>query len=166
VIPRTWADKKTGATVDRDSLNQLLGYARPGDTIVVHALDRVGRNLREVLNLVHDLAGRGIGIRSLADPLPINTADQGMGRIAFLLLALFAEMERIFTAERAAHARAVAQASNRHVGRPIAHPADKIEYARLLKAQGSSLGVIAAKTGIPKTSLHRYLTRQPAAAKP
>lgn len=163
---RTWADKKTGATVDRDGLNQLLGYARPGDTIVVHTLDRIGRNLREVLNLVHDLAGRGIGVRSLADPLPISTADQGMGRIAFLLLALFAEMERTFTAERAAHARAVAEANNRHVGRPIAHPADKIEYARLLKAQGCSLGVIAAKTGIPKTSLHRYLTRQPAANEP
>ena len=161
---RTWADKKTGATVDRDGLNQLLGYARPGDTIVVHTLDRIGRNLREVLNLVHDLAGRGIGVRSLADPLPISTADEGMGSIAFLLLALFAEMERTFTAERAAHARAVAQASNRHVGRPLAHPADKIEYARLLKAQGSSLGMIAAKTGIPKTSLHRYLNRQPAAS--
>jgi DNA invertase Pin-like site-specific DNA recombinase len=163
---RTWADEKTGATVDRDGLNQLLGYARPGDTIIVHTLDRIGRNLREVLNLVHDLAGRGVGVRSLADPLPISTADEGMGRIAFLLLALFAEMERTFTAERAAHARAVAEASNRHVGRPIAHPADKIEYARLLKAQGRSLGMIAAKTGIPKTSLHRYLNRQPAASQP
>lgn len=96
-------------------------------------------------------------MRSLADPLPINTADEGMGRIAFLLLALFAEMERTFTAERAAHARAVAEAVGRRVGRPAAHPADKIEYARLLKQQGSSLGQITAKTGIPKTSLHRYL---------
>ncbi len=68
----------------------MLGYARARDTIVVHALDRIGRNLREVLNLVHDLAERGIGVRSLADPLPINTADEGMARIAFLLLALFA----------------------------------------------------------------------------
>ncbi|WP_326640002.1 recombinase family protein [Streptosporangium sp. NBC_01755] len=80
-----------------------------------------------------------------------------MGRIAFLLLALFAEMERTFTAERAAHARAVAEST----GRPVAHPADKIEYARLLKAQGHTLGQVAAKTGIPKTSLHRYLTPQP-----
>jgi Resolvase, N terminal domain len=56
---RTWADKKTG-TVHRDGLNQLLGYARPGDT-VVHTLDRTGRNLREVLDLTHDLVGRGIG---------------------------------------------------------------------------------------------------------
>ena len=96
-------------------------------------------------------------MRSLADPLPISTADEGMGRIALLLLALFAEMERTFTAERAAHARAVAEAAGRQLGRPLAHPADKIEYARLLRHRGDSLSQIAAKTGIPKTSLHRYL---------
>jgi len=162
---RIFTDKRTGATVDREGLAALLAYARPGDTIVVHTLDRLGRNLREVLNLVHDLAEKHIGVRSLADPLPINTADEGMGRIAFLLLALFAEMERTFTAERAANARAVAQAKGRHAGRPVAHPTDKIEYTRLLKANGESLGAIATKTGIPKTSLHRYLSgAEPATA--
>ena len=155
---RIYTDKKTGTTVDRPGLTELLKYTRDGDTIVVHTLDRLGRNLREVLNLVHDLAGRGVGVRSLADPLPINTADEGMGRIAFLLLALFAEMERTFTAERAAHARAAAEAKNRRIGRPLAHPDEKVEFARLLKGQGHSLGEITAKTGIPKTSLHRYLT--------
>ena len=60
-------------------------------------------------------------------------------------------------AERAAHARTVAEAAGRQAGRPVAHPTDKIEYARLLKAEGHSLGTIAAKTGIPKTSVHRYL---------
>ena len=122
----------------------------------MHTLDRLGRNLREVLKLAHDLAERHVGVRSLADPVPIDTADEGMGRIAF------AEMERTFTAERAANARAVAEAKGRHVGRPVADPADKIEYARLLKAQGASLGAIATKTGIPKTSLHCYLTPDPA----
>jgi DNA invertase Pin-like site-specific DNA recombinase len=87
---------------------------------------------------------------------PINTADEGTGRIAFLLLALFAEMERTFTAERAAHARSVAEANGRQVGRPLAHPADKIEYAGC-SGQGKSYGEISAKTGIPKASLHRYL---------
>jgi DNA invertase Pin-like site-specific DNA recombinase len=158
---RIFTDKKSGATADRDGLTALLRYARSGDTIVIYTLDRFGRNLREVLNLVHELAQRDIGVRSLADPLPINTADEGMGRIAFLLLALFAEMERTFTAERAAHARAVAEAAGRQVGRPIAHAAEKIEYARLLKDQGLSLGTIAVKTGIPKTSLHRYLATSP-----
>ena len=157
---RIYTDKKTGTTIDREGLNELLAYTRRGDTLVVHTLDRLGRNLREVLNLVHDLAGRGIGVRSLADPLPISTADEGLARIAFLLLALFAEMERTFTAERAAHARAVAEAAGRHIGRPVAHPEEKIEYARLLKGQGRSLGQIAARTGIPKTSLHRYLASE------
>ncbi|MEV0298505.1 recombinase family protein [Nocardia sp. NPDC050710] len=70
-----------GATVDRPGLTKLLEYARPGDTIVAHTLDRLGRNLREVLNLVHDLNDKGIGGRTLADPIPINTADEGMARI-------------------------------------------------------------------------------------
>jgi DNA invertase Pin-like site-specific DNA recombinase len=118
------------------------------------------KNLREVLNLVHELSTRGIGVRSLAGPLPINTTNGGMGRSAFLPLALFAEMERTYTAERAAHARAVAEAAGRHVGRPVAHSADRIEYARLLKAQGERLGQITAKTGIPKSSLHRYLAAE------
>jgi hypothetical protein len=54
----------------RAGLNKVLGYARSGDTVVVHTLDRLGRDLREVLNLVHVLAERGIGVRSLADPHP------------------------------------------------------------------------------------------------
>ena len=155
---RIYVDKRTGANTDRDGLKKLLAYARTGDTIVVYTLDRLGRNLREVLNLVHDLNDRGVGVRSLADPMPIDTNATGMGRIAFLLLALIAEMERVFTAERAAHARAVAQAQGRQVGRPMAHKPEQIEFARLLKKQNLSLSQISAKTGIPKSSLRRYLT--------
>jgi hypothetical protein len=55
------------------------------------------------------------------------------------------------------HARAVAEAAGGQVGRPVAHPAEKIEHARLLKATGDSLAVISRKTGIPNASLHRYL---------
>jgi DNA invertase Pin-like site-specific DNA recombinase len=128
---------------------------------VVHTLDRLGRNLREVLNLIHSLREQGIGVKSLADPVPIDTADEGMGRVAVLLLALFAEMERTFTTERAAHARAVAEAAGRRIGRPVAHSDDKIEYARLLRRENQSLAEIAKRTGIPKSSLHRYLGTVP-----
>jgi hypothetical protein len=76
-------------------------------------------------------------------------------------------MERTFAAERAAHARSVTEANGRQVGRPLAHSADKIEYARLLHGQGKCYGEISAKTGIPKASLHRYLAAQdPAEAAP
>ncbi|WP_338072651.1 recombinase family protein, partial [Actinomadura geliboluensis] len=114
---RVYIYKKTGAILDRTDLGELLAYAWLGDTIVVHTLDRIGRNPREVLNFVHDLAEQGIGVRSLADPLPRNIADEGLARIAFLLLGLFAEMERTFIAERAARARIVAEASARRIRR-------------------------------------------------
>ena len=154
---RVYTDKQTGATTDRAGLVALLDYARAGDTIVTHTLDRLGRNLRDVLNIVGDLADRGVGVRTLADPMPIDTTDEGMGRIAFLFLALFAEMERTFTAERAAHARAVAEAAGKPTGRPVAHSPAAIEHARLLRSQGASFGVIATKTGIPKASTWRYV---------
>jgi DNA invertase Pin-like site-specific DNA recombinase len=156
-LDQIYIDKLSGARADRPGLKALLGYVRPGDTIVVYTLDRLGRNLREVLNLTHDLEGRGIRLRSLADPMPIDTAAEGMGRMAFLLLALFAEMERVFALERAAHARAVAVANGRQVGRPKAHSDEAIEYARLLRQEGHSLGEIEKRTGIPRSSAHRYL---------
>ncbi|MET8161947.1 RNA polymerase subunit sigma-70 [Sphaerisporangium sp. NPDC005289] len=148
---------RTGGGGARDGLERLLAGARAGDTIVVHTLDRIGRNLREVLTLVGELSERGIGVRTLAGPLPVDTAGEGEGRTVRLLLALLADMDRTFAAERAAHARAAAGSAGRRVGRPVAHPAGKIEQARRLKAQGDSLSQIAAETGIPKTSLHRYL---------
>jgi DNA invertase Pin-like site-specific DNA recombinase len=158
---RIYADSETGSSRGREGLARLLGDARTGDTIVVHTLDRFGRNLGEVLRLIRELAERGIGVRSLADPVPIDTADESAGRIAFGMLTLFAEMERTYTAERAAHARTVAGTRHRQVGRPIAHPADTIEYARRLRGQGESYGEISAKTNIPKASLHRYLAPPP-----
>lgn len=154
-----WADKKTGATTDRPGLRAMLDYARPGDTIVVTTLDRIGGNLRDVLNLVHELTERGIGLRTLADPMPIDTSngDNAMARMAMLMLALFAEMERVYANERAAHAREVRRANGARVGRPRAHSDKDIDYARALRRNGATIAEIVEKTSIPRASLYRYL---------
>ncbi|MGW4124855.1 recombinase family protein [Nocardia sp. NPDC004711] len=68
-----------------NSKRHITSSATPSGTIVVYTLERFGRNLRAVLNLVHDVEEKGIDVRSLADPLLINTADEDVGRIAFLL---------------------------------------------------------------------------------
>jgi len=70
---RIYLDKKSGATTDRPGLRVLLDYARSGDVIVVHTLDRLGRTVRDTLNLIHDLAERGVGVRNLADPIRGST---------------------------------------------------------------------------------------------
>ena len=77
--------------MDRDGLTALLGFTRPGDRINLLTLDRLGRNMRETLNLVHDLTQRGIFLRTLGDKLAVDTSDQGPGTdMAIALLAMFA----------------------------------------------------------------------------
>ena len=92
--PRMYVDKKSGATTDRPGLRALLDYARGGDVIVVHTLDRLGRTVRDTLNLIHELSERGVGVRNLADPIRIDSTDPGgpMAQLAVVLLALFAQM--------------------------------------------------------------------------
>jgi len=156
---KIFLDKKSGATTDRPGLRAVLEYAREGDVIVVNTLDRLGRTVRDTLNLIHDLTDRGVGVRNLADPIKVDSANPSdpMGQLAVVLLALFAQMERTYTVERAAHARAVATAKGRRIGRPVLVDADKLAYAAHLREAGHSIAEIVAKTGIARTSLYRHL---------
>jgi DNA invertase Pin-like site-specific DNA recombinase len=160
---RIYLDKKSGATTDRPGLRAALAYARDGDTIVVHTLDRLGRTVRDTLNLIHDLAERGVGVRNLADPIRIDSANprDPMAQLAVVLLALFGQMERTYTIERAAHARTVATAKGRRVGRPVLVDAGRLGYASHLRDTGHTIAEIVTKTGIPRTSLYRHLPPRP-----
>ena len=156
-------DKKSGATVDRPGLQAALDYAREGDVIVAHTLDRLGRTVRDTLNLIHDLSQRGIGLRTLADPIKVDSSrpEDPMAQLAVVLLAMFAQMERTYAIERAAHARAVATAKGRCVGRPVLVDSAKLEWAAHLRDSGSTIAEVVEKTGIPRTSLYRHLPPRP-----
>ncbi len=161
---RTYLDKKSGATTDRPGLRALLDYARPGDVIVVHTLDRLGRTVRDTLNLIHELSERGVGVRNLADPIKVDSSNPAdpMAQLALVLLALFGQMERTYTLERAAHARAVATAKGRRIGRPSVVDPDKLAWAAHLRDSGATITEIVAKTGITRTTLYRHLPPRPA----
>jgi DNA invertase Pin-like site-specific DNA recombinase len=160
---RIYVDKKSGATTDRPGLRDVIAYARDGDTIVVHTLDRLGRTVRDTLNLIHELAEKGIGVRNLADPIKVDSSDPDdpMAQLAVVLLALFGQMERTYTMERAAHARAVATAKGRRIGRPVVVDPSKLAWAAHLRDTGSTIAEIVEKTGIAKTSLYRHLPPRP-----
>ncbi|WP_072844546.1 recombinase family protein [Rhodococcus tukisamuensis] len=159
-----YVDKKSGATTDRPGLTALLEYARDGDVIVTHTLDRLGRNVRDTLNLIHDLRERGIGIRNLADPIRIDSSnpDDPMAQLAVVLLALFAQMERTYTLERAAHAREVATAKGRRTGRPSVVTESQLAHAIQLRDAGATAAEITAKTGMTRSTLYRHLPPRPA----
>ena len=163
---RIYVDKKSGATTDRPGLRDVIAYAREGDVIVGHTLDRLGRTVRDTLNLIHELAERKIGVRNLADPIKVDSSnpDDPMAQLAVVLLALFGQMERTYTMERAAHARAVATAKGRRIGRPVVVDPSKLAWAAHLRDTGSTIAEIVEKTGIARTSLYRHLPPRPAEA--
>jgi len=144
-------------------LQAALAYARTSDVIVVHTLDRLGRTVRDTLNLIHELAERGVGVRNLADPIKVDSTNPAdpMAQLAVVLLALFGQMERTYTLERAAHAHSVATAKGRRIGRPVLVDPAKLAYAAHLRDTGHTITEITAKTGIARTSLYRHLPPRP-----
>ena len=119
--------------------------------------------MRDTLNLIHDLQERGVGVRTLADPLKIDSSnpDDPMAQLAVVILSLFGQMERTYAIERAAHARAVAEAKGKRVGRPSVVDPDKLKYAEHLRNEGFSMSKIVEKTGITRSTLYRHLPPRP-----
>ncbi|KAF0957344.1 recombinase family protein [Rhodococcus sp. T7] len=158
-----YVDKKSGTTTERPGLQALLGRARPGDVIVVHTLDRLGRTVRDTLNLIHDLHRRGIGFRNLADPIRIDSTDPDdpMGQLTVALLALFEQMERTYAVERAAHARTVATEKGRRTGRPSVVTDAQLAHATQLRNDGATIAEITDKTGLTRSTLYRHLPSRP-----
>ena len=158
-IEHVFTDKRSGKNTDRPGLAELLAYARGGDCLVVTKLDRLGRNLRETLNLFHELPERGIAIRTLDDPLTIDTgADDAMSRVGVALLGLFAEMERVYNLERTQRARDAALARGIRPGPKPKLDTDAIEHAVYLRdVRGLPMTAIAERAGVSVATLYRRL---------
>ena len=99
----------------------------------------------------------------MADPIKVDSTNPNdpMAQLAVVLLALFGQMERTYTLERAAHARAVATAKGRRIGRPSVVDPDKLAYASHLRETGHTIAEVVAKTGITRTTLYRHLPPRP-----
>lgn len=158
-----YVDKKSGSTTNRPGLQKALDQVREGDVLVVHTLDRLGRTVRDTLNMIHDLQERDVGVRTLADPIRVDSSDPDdpMAQLSVVILSLFGQMERTYSLERAAHARAVATAKGKRVGRPSVVDPDKLRFAEHLRNEGFSMREIVEKTKIARTTLYRHLPPRP-----
>lgn len=155
-----FVDKRTGATMERDGLKRLLAYARTGDRINVLTLDRLGRNMRETLNLVHELTEKGIHLRTLGDKLAVDTSVPGPGTdMAIALLSMFAQMERIYMLERAAGARAAKESRGLPTGRPAKLNATLRAAAAQRIKDGAVPEEVAADLGVSRSTLYRELRK-------
>jgi len=152
---RVYTETASGARPDRPTLEQVLDQLRPGDTLVVWKLDRLGRSLRHLVDTVTGLAERGIGFRSLQEA--IDTTTPG-GKLVFHVFAALAEFERDLIGERTAAGLAAARTRGRHGGRPPVMTVHKLQVAREMYASGQyTVAAIATTLGVSRASIYRHL---------
>ena len=153
---RLFEDTISGATAERPQLAEALGFARTGDTLVVWKLDRLGRSLSNLIELLNGLSARGVGFRSLTEQIDTTTSG---GKLIFHIFGALAEFERELIRERTRAGLAAARARGRVGGRPRKlDTAQKLAMARSLYAEGThSIEDICKTLGISRTTLYRAI---------
>ena len=153
---RLFVEATSGASIDRPELANALSHCRPGDTLVVWKLDRLGRTVRQFVAFVHELSERGVEFKSLSDSIDTGTPA---GRFFFHVMAALAEMERDLIRERTRAGLDAAKARGRQGGRPPKLTADQVAHARKL-IETESASDVAKSFGVSRSTLYRALGDQ------
>ena len=151
---KIYEDKVSGTATQRPGLAQVLAVLREGDTLVVWKLDRLGRSVKHLVDLVSELHKQGVHFRSLTDAIDTGTPS---GRFFFHVMASLAQMERELMVERTQAGLAVARKLGRIGGSKAKMTASKIEAARKLLASGVPPRDVATNLGVSIPTLYRWL---------
>lgn len=152
---KLFEETASGSSARLPAREELLAYARPGDVVVVWRLDRLGRSVRDLVDVVSVLADRGVGLRSLREA--IDTTSPA-GRLTFHFFAALAEFEAELVRERTRAGLAAARQRGRAPGRRPALNDDQVEMARTLLANPSlSARQVAAQLGVHRATLYRSI---------
>jgi DNA invertase Pin-like site-specific DNA recombinase len=145
----------SGASARLPVREELLEYARRGDTVVVWKLDRLGRSLRDLIEVVTALGGRGAGLRSLHESIDTTTPS---GKLTFHVFAAIAQFERDVLRERTRAGIMAAQKRGAKLGRPRSLTLEQIEMARSMMANPNlSARHVAKQLGVHRSTLYRNL---------
>jgi DNA invertase Pin-like site-specific DNA recombinase len=149
-----FTDKVSGASKSKDGLEEALKYARDGDTLVVWKLDRLGRTVKGLVELVEGIQARGVQFKSVTDGIDTSTTA---GRFFFHVMAALAEMERELIRERTKAGLSAARARGRLGGRKPKMDESKIASAKHLLNSGMAGAEVAKNLGVSRATLYRAI---------
>ena len=154
-----YEDQASGKREDRPGLTSCLKALREGDTLMVWKLDRLGRNLRHLINTVHDLTARGVGLKVLTGQGAAIDTTSASGKLVFGIFAALAEFERELISERTVAGLASARARGRKGGRPFKMSAAKLRLAMASMGQPETkVGELCAEMNITRQTLYRHVS--------
>jgi DNA invertase Pin-like site-specific DNA recombinase len=152
---REFIDKASGKIAGRPELDKLLQVLLAGDTVLVWKLDRLGRSIKDLIELVTGLGERSVGLRSLTEAIDTTTAG---GRLVFHIFAALAEFEHALIVERTHAGLAAARARGRHGGRPPKMTPDRVKLAReMYESQRYTVAAIAENLGVSRPTIYKHL---------
>jgi DNA invertase Pin-like site-specific DNA recombinase len=150
-----FTDKVSGTKAERKGLTQALSHLRPGDTLVVWRLDRLGRSLRHLIDTVTSLNDRGVGFKSLQENIDTTTSG---GKLVFHISGALAEFEREIIRERTNAGLKSARTRGRVGGRPKILSTKEVQMLRNMAADKSlAVSDICKTLGIGRTTFYRYV---------
>ncbi|ASN11703.1 MULTISPECIES: recombinase family protein [Xanthomonas] len=153
---RIFAEKITGTKRDRPELARLLDHLRPGDVVTVTRLDRLARSTRDLLDIAEQLAAKGAGLRSLAEPWADTTT--AAGRMVLTVFAGIAEFERSLIVDRTKVGRQAAQKRGVRFGRRPTLTQAQVAHARdLIDREAKTVKDVAGLLGVHRATLYRAL---------
>jgi DNA invertase Pin-like site-specific DNA recombinase len=154
-----YEDQASGRREDRPGLAACLKALREGDTLVVWKLDRLGRDLRHLINTVHDLTGRGVGLKVLTGNGAAIDTTTAAGKLIFGIFAALAEFERELISERTVAGLVSARARGRKGGRPFKMTAAKLRLAMAAMGQPETkVGNLCEELGVTRQTLYRHVS--------
>lgn len=156
-LDRVFTDKASGKDVYRPQLEALLAFAREGDTVVVHSMDRLARNLEDLRQIVKNLTGRGVRIEFIKESLTFTGDDSPMANLLLNMMGSFAEFERSLIKERQKEGISLARQRGVYKGRKPALSLQQVSQLKELVRKGVSKTRAARDFGITRETVYQYL---------
>lgn len=156
-VNRLFTDKASGKDTQRPELERLLAFVREGDTVVVHSMDRLARNLDDLRRLVQGLTQRGVRIEFVKESLTFTGEDSPMANLMLSVMGAFAEFERALIRERQREGISLAKQRGVYRGRKKALSPERAAELRRRAAAGEQKATLAREFGISRETLYQYL---------
>jgi DNA invertase Pin-like site-specific DNA recombinase len=157
-------DHISGKSLERPELDKMLKHVRKGDTVVVHSMDRLARNLRDLRNLVDDLTDRGVVVKFLKEHLEFTGETNSTAKLMLNIMGAVAEFEREMILERQREGIALAKAEGKYKGGKFKLMGDKVTELRRRAEAGENKAALAREFCISRQSLYSYLQADTATA--
>jgi DNA invertase Pin-like site-specific DNA recombinase len=156
-LNKVFEDKLSGKDTNRPQLAAMLSHVREGDTVVVHSLDRLGRNLDDLRRIVMDLTGRGVRVKFIKENLEFSGDDSPMSMLLLNIMASFAQFERELIKERQREGITIAKREGRYRGRKPALTPETISAIRNRVEAGEQKADLAREFNISRMTLYSAL---------